>query len=138
MRVLPSLSLARIVYACYADYERGFHFCYLNTTLTILKIPFCPKRFSHCLLHNRPLCRHATLPLTRALRDDIKNGCVTELSLSYDSVMNQLCSSLWTSRLWFSLTVGALTFSNVVGKKRKQKGFPRNWTLFNHTGVQLS
>lgn len=28
--VLPSLSLARIVYACHAGYERGFHFCYLN------------------------------------------------------------------------------------------------------------
>ena len=27
--VLPSLSLARIVYACHAGYERGFHFCYL-------------------------------------------------------------------------------------------------------------
>ena len=28
-RVAP-LSLARIVYACHAGYERGFHFCYLN------------------------------------------------------------------------------------------------------------
>ena len=29
-RTCCPLSLARIVYACHAGYERGFHFCYLN------------------------------------------------------------------------------------------------------------
>ena len=51
-RVLSSLSLARIVYACYAGYERGFHFCCINfhdlnlllffLALTIYKDSFLP------------------------------------------------------------------------------------------------
>ena len=40
VRVLPSLSLARIVYARHAGYERGFHFCYLNFhVLSLLCFP---------------------------------------------------------------------------------------------------